>query len=142
MSKLHIFTLTWNGLSKLLDLKPGLEASLSGIDYTWHIRDNGSRDGTIEEIQKWNCKPYAIGHNKDTFAKGMNYLADQLSLKDDDYILLLNNDVVFNDKNSINKMISLQQKTNADVVGAKLLYNGTNKLQHAGVIFRDRKSVV
>lgn len=135
---LHILTLTWNGLSKLQDLKSGLEANLVGLDYTWHIRDNGSKDGTVEAIKDWNAKIYPMSHNKDNFAQGMNYLADQVSLNDEDQILLLNNDVVFNGNNSIGDMLLLQEKTKADVVGARLLYNNTNKLQHAGVIFSDR----
>lgn len=136
---LHILTLTWNGLAKLQTLKPTLEASLANINYTWHIRDNGSKDETLNTVKDWeNTQSYDIGHNRDTFAQGMNYLFEKANPADDDFVLLLNNDVEFGDTTSISKMIDLHFKTKSDVVGARLLYKGTNKLQHAGVIFSDR----
>jgi GT2 family glycosyltransferase len=64
----------------------------------------------------------------------MNYIYNIASPLDNDKIILLNNDVIIDDKNSIKKMMSLL-KDNVGIVGTKLLYTGTNKLQHAGVVF-------
>lgn len=136
--KLHIFTLTWQGEDKIKALQPGLFKNLdeTGLEYIWHVKDNGSKDATVEFLKDLpNTIVYEIGHNRDSFAKGMNYLFEQANPADDDLVLLLNNDVVFNDEISLCKMICLQESSKCDMVGARLLYTDTNKLQHAGVIF-------
>ena len=136
---LHVLTLTWNGLDKLRRLREGLYRNLdtTGIDYTWRIRDNGSTDGTVEEVRTWpKVEMLTINHNRDNFARGMNSLAEMSD--NGDLLLFLNNDVEFFDNESLLKMIKLQDKYKASVVGARLLYNKTNKLQHAGVIFGAR----
>lgn len=148
--KLFIYTLNWNGGDKLINLYNSLYPSVYSFDTYWCIRDNGSKDESVDSLIRhanillYDRKPtiqikdYRIDHNKDNFAQGMNYLFAQSTPNDDDLILLLNNDVVFNDAQSINNMYKLMHKTGAAVVGARLLYNGTNKLQHAGVIFGER----
>src|SRR5690606_396932 len=138
MSKLHIFTLSWNGLDKLKSLKSGLEKSLNNIDYHWHIKSNGCHDGTFDEVSTWGsqttCYPYK--DNNQNFSAGNNYIFNIVKPKDDDYILLLNNDVIFNDSKSLKNIINLfESQKNVGVVGAKLKYINTNKLQHAGVVF-------
>src|SRR5690606_17676762 len=109
-----------------------------------YIRDNGSTDKTVDIVNSWNYlsdyqvenKCFSIDHNRDNFAKGVNFLFNQANPADDDLILLLNNDVIFNDSDSLQNMLNLlQSNKNIGVVGARLLYTNTNKLQHAGVIF-------
>jgi GT2 family glycosyltransferase len=164
--KVHIFTLNWNGADKLEKLQPDFGPGLlnnldqlhiwkklegggrdlvEAVEYEWYIRDNGSTDKSIDLIDKWNTydwlfpiKKFNIGHNRDNFAQGMNFLFDEANPADDDLILLLNNDVEFGDDTSLLKMHNLMKKTGAGIVGARLLYPGTNKLQHAGVIFSER----
>jgi len=66
----------------------------------------------------------------------MNYCFEEASPKDNDHVLLLNNDVIFNDSKSIKQMMSLIDKDNSiGAVGARLLYTNTDELQHAGVVF-------
>lgn len=135
---IHILTLTWNGSEKIGRLKPGLYSNLEGLDFTWHIRDNGSKDNTAELVKSFdNCVLYEIGHNRDSFSAGMNYLFDKANPDDNDLILLLNNDIIFKDSSSVKNMINLQRKTNAGVVGAKLLYKD-GKIQHCGCIMSKR----
>lgn len=133
---LHILTLTWNGLPMLATLNVSMRPALEGLDWKWHIKDNGSVDGTIDEIRKWDggVVPYAYPNNKQSFAEGMNYLFEQANANDEDYILLLNNDVEFMDSDSIRNMIATMTN-DVGAVGARLLFTGTNRLQHAGVIF-------
>lgn len=140
---LHICTLNWNGKNKIDKLLPSIVNATNGVDYFWHMRDHGSKDLTDEDIELWesqaNLKVYKIGHNRNTFSEGMNWLFDQTQPKDDDYILFLNNDVEFGDTESIKSMIKILDKDpNVGIVGARLLYKGTNKLQHGGVIFGQR----
>lgn len=150
---IYVLTLTWNGLDKLKKLKDGLYRNLNNIkldyDPVWCIRDNGSTDGTVEwlnEIKKYGnvaTLPLLIDHNRDNFAQGVNSLVnmvmDDYDLKNStDYFLLLNNDVIFNDDVSLSKMMKLMDEPEVAVVGARLLYMGSNRLQHAGVIFSER----
>ena len=134
---LNIFTLTWNGCARLNKLKESLIPALENIEYTWFIKDNNSDDNTFEVASKWGDKIKIVKYkdNLQNFAEGMNYLFKMASPNDNDDILLLNNDIVFGDIISLQKMLELLKKDNVGVVGARLLYTGTNKLQHAGVIF-------
>jgi GT2 family glycosyltransferase len=134
---LHILTLSFNGLDKLTKLKNSLLPALNG-DYTWLIRDNGSTDNTVATVAEWenNIKVIAYPHNRDNFSAGMNYLFNLASPADNDLVMLLNNDILINDTTSIANMISIINKDiNVGAVGCRLLYTGTNKLQHAGVVF-------
>ena len=136
---LHILTLTWNGSDKLSKLNDSLLPCLDGLDYNWLIKDNDSKDDTLIKVANWenknvNCIQYK--NNLQNFSAGMNFLFKEASPKDDDLILLLNNDVIFQDTTSVRNMINIMNKDQSvGAVGARLLYTNTNKLQHAGVVF-------
>ena len=139
MNKLFIFTLNWEGAEKLKKLYPSLIKSLKDINYEWFIKDNNSKDDSVDYLNSFNNKNIKIikyKNNLQNFAQGMNFLFTEAKPDDEDYVLLLNNDIIFNDSNSIKNMISIMDKDNdVGVVGARLLYTGTDKLQHAGVVF-------
>jgi GT2 family glycosyltransferase len=138
---LHILTLTWNAADKLNKLHTSLIPSLKDIDYKWWIKDNASKDETVKTISTWSetndkivCLPYK--DNRQNFSEGCNFLFNSTGASDSDYIMLLNNDIIFNDTDSIKNMLAIIQNDNSvGMVGARLLYTDTNKLQHAGVVF-------
>lgn len=137
---LHLLTLTWNASDKLSKLKESLLPALSDVDYTWLIKDNASKDDTVKVASSWdgNIKVIPYKDNRQNFSEGMNFLFAEAAPKDNDLVMLLNNDVVFNDKKSIKKMMDIIQKDRSvGVVGARLLYTGTDQLQHAGVVFNN-----
>jgi len=142
MSKLHIYTLSWNGSDKLSLLKDSLMPNLDNVDYSWTIKDNKSTDDTIEKIKSWDnpnirCIPYK--NNLQNFAAGMNFLFNETQPNDNDYILLLNNDVIFKDNISIKNMMNIINKdSGVGCVGARLLFTNSDKIQHAGVVFDGR----
>ena len=152
--KLHIFTLNWNGEYKLKQLEPGLYNNITNktgnsedfkkLKFHWYIKDNGSTDKSVEFLKSLagfkngGINIFETGHNRDNFSQGMNLLFDKANPADDDFILLLNNDVEFADSVSLMHMYNLMQKTNAGIVGARLLYPGTNKLQFCGTIFSSK----
>lgn len=145
MTKLHIMTLNWNGENNLPSLVTSLEKAVValedvGVESRWLVRDNGSKDNSIGVISQFGKEHiiFGIDHNRDSFATGVNYLFKEANAQDDDLLLLLNNDIVIKESNSISKMVDLQRKTKADVVGCRLLFNDSNKLQHCGVIFGKR----
>jgi GT2 family glycosyltransferase len=138
---INVLTLNWNGLDKLKELQPGLEKNLqrTGQKSMWHIRDNGSTDGSKEWLaEQKRVNVLDVDHNRSNFAQGVNSLAADLSTDKDDYFLLLNNDVVFNDDESLARMLKMMKDPEVGIVGARLLYKGTDRLQHAGVIFGPR----
>lgn len=136
---LYIMTLHWNNVEKLKKLHKTLIPNLEqlNIDWQWWIKDNGSTDGSkefLQSIESNKIKIHFRNHNKDSFSSGMNLLFELINPNDEDYILLLNNDLWFNDKNSIKNMISLFNK-DVGIVGARILYPNSNLLQHAGIYF-------
>lgn len=135
---LYLFTLTWNGEDKLSKLKESLMPALDGIDYTWLIKDNDSKDNTVAMASEWGNKVKVIPYknNLQNFSAGMNFLFNEASPSDQDLVILLNNDVILNDKQSIKNMINIiKNDSKVGAVGARLLYTNTDKLQHAGVVF-------
>src|ERR1700678_246426 len=143
MNNLYILTLNWRGKDKLEKLAPTLLASLKdiGCEWAWLVKDNASNDGSIEYLNSLNnpnIKVFAYPNNQQNFSEGCNYLFNEVSPQDNDFIMLLNNDVIFNDTTSIKNMLSIIQKDNSvGMVGARLLYTNTNKLQHSGVVFTE-----
>lgn len=137
---LYLFTLTWNACDKLTKLKESLIPALNGIDYTWIIKDNASNDDTIKVASEWGDKVKVIPYkdNRQNFSAGMNFCFNEASPKDGDLVMLLNNDVIFNDTTSITNMMDvINRDDKVGAVGCRLLYTGTNKLQHAGVVFEN-----
>lgn len=138
---LHLLTLTWNGADKLLKLKESLIPALEGTDYIWWIKDNASKDDTVAMASSWGDKVKVIPYknNLQNFSAGMNFLYHEAKPDDNDLVMLLNNDVIFNDKQSIKNMTSIMEKDpKVGAVGARLLYTGTDLLQHAGVVFHNK----
>jgi GT2 family glycosyltransferase len=135
---LNILTLTWDAANKLSKLHDSLIPALDGIDYKWFIKDNNSKDDTFALASSWGDNIKVIKHkdNRQNFSEGCNLLFHEAAPFDNDYIMLLNNDVIFNDKDSIKNMLSIIKKDNSvGMVGARLLYTDTDQLQHAGVVF-------
>ncbi len=79
---LHIFTLTWNAADKLSRLKESLIPAVQNIDYKWYIKDNASKDNTIEVASKWegNIQVFPYKNSSQNFSEGMNFLSQALSI--------------------------------------------------------------
>lgn len=137
--KVHIFTLTWQGKDKIQKLKTSLLPAVENLDWIWHIKENGSTDGSVEEIKNWNhpnVNLIAYPDNKNNYSQGMNFLFKEANAQDNDLVLTLNNDVIIKDTQSLHNMVNLiAHDPGIGVVGAKLNYTNTNKIQHCGVLF-------
>ena len=134
---IYLLTLTWNNCDKLTKLKDSLLPALYGLDYEWLIKDNASKDNTIEAASTWgnNIKVFPYKDNLQNFSAGMNYLFAEASPKDSDLVILLNNDITINDNKSIKNMIDIINKdSSVGAVGGRLLFTDTNRLQHAGLV--------
>jgi GT2 family glycosyltransferase len=140
-SMLHLLTLSYNGKDKLLPLYNSLFKH--NLQFIWHIKDNGSKDGTVEEFKNINNDRINIiqyPHNKDNYSYGCNFLFKEANPKDDDTILLLNNDVLFtNDINLHNMIFYFDDHKDIGVLGARLLFTNSTKIQHGGVVFPNHR---
>jgi GT2 family glycosyltransferase len=137
MKKLHVFTLNWNGKDLIERLYKTLVPVVESFNYKWWIKDNGSKDGSVEylkSIQGDSVDVLYCSHNTDSFAAGMNILFERAKSEDEDLILLLNNDVYFGDTTSIIEMNKLLTPDTGQI-GARILIPNSNLLQHAGVYF-------
>lgn len=135
---LHILTLTWNAADKLSKLHETLMPALEGIDFKWWIKDNASKDDTVARASTWGDKVVCIPYkdNRQNFSEGCNFLFNEAKPSDNDYVMLLNNDIIFNDTDSIKKMLAIiENDKDVGMVGARLLYTNTDQLQHCGVVF-------
>lgn len=143
---LKILTLSWNGAKKLDRLYNSLIPALQDLPFKWLIKDNGSKDNSLQIIKEWNNDniiSFEYKHNRDNFAEGCNFLFNEACCKEDDLVLLLNNDTIIDNKLSIKNMINLINKDNdVGVVGSKLLYDKSKKIQHAGVVFSTKTGLL
>jgi len=139
---LKIFTLNWKAPELLQNLIASTLPALDGIEYEWYVRDNAASPNSEDSqiLAKYpQIKVLLVDHNRDNFSQGMNSLFNISNAQDDDYILLLNNDVVFKDAASIKNMIKLMDSNSEiGVVGAKLNYKNSKKIQHCGVVFNEQ----
>ena len=145
--KLFILTLSYQGKDKLEKLYPTLINSLTHINYEWWIKNNdGTNDNSSLFINGQNNSKINIidyPNNLESFARGCNFLFAEANPKDDDLVLLLNNDITFNDTSSIQKMINIiNNDDTVGIVGCKLNYNNTNTGQHFGVVFGRERNML
>lgn len=95
------------------------------------IVDNASRDDTLEVVKSFPVRVIANRENLG-FSKGCNQGAKEAK---GSYLLFLNNDTVPLRGWLSPLVAALQDNQAVAVAGSRLLYPGTGKIQHAGVIF-------
>jgi GT2 family glycosyltransferase len=137
---IYILTLTWNAAERLSKLHQSLMPALDGLDWTWLIKSNGCKDNTVAMASDWGDRIKVVSYKDNTqnFSEGMNLLFSEASPSDRDMVLLLNNDIIFNDTQSLQRMVDvLQDDSTVGAVGARLLYTNTNVVQHGGVVFHN-----
>ena len=120
--KIGIVTVTFNSSSVLDDFFTSIEQQ----DYSkfhLYVIDNNSIDDTVSKVENWSFKSKVILKNTNNLgvAAGNNQ-GIKLALKDGcDFVLLLNNDTVFEDK-LLSKLFDTYNTYGSSIVVQKMNY--------------------
>lgn len=133
--KVSVVIPVFNGLEDTRRCLPALAQNTEGVDYEVIVVDNASSDGTPEflkkEAQRWGGRLRVIRHTQNLgFAKGCNAGARAST---GDRVLFLNNDTI-PQPGWLREMVQVMASDDrVGVVGSKLLYPDTKRVQHAGI---------
>lgn len=126
MIDLSVIIVNWNTKKLLLDCLSSIFKQTKGLDYEVIVVDNGSTDGSVEEVEK-RYSDITILRNKTNlgFAKANN---QGIKIARGKYILLLNSDTKIIG-NAMKKLVDFaDSKPNLGVVGPRLLnQNGSHQ---------------
>lgn len=129
MKKIFIIILNWNGKKDTIEcLKSLEELRTPDSELRTIVIDNGSTDGSVEEIQKLTLRlrsgqELKIIENKENlgFAEGNNVGVKYALENGADYVIILNNDTVV-PKNFLNLF-----KNDADIIGPVIKFKHEGK---------------
>ena len=137
--KIGIVTVTYNSSSVLDDFFTSIEQQ-DYSKFNLYVIDNNSIDDTVSKLESWSFKSKVILKNTNNLgvAAGNNQ-GIKLALKDGyDFVLLLNNDTVFEDK-LLSKLIETYYLYGSSIAVPKMNYfSPSNMIWYAGG-FYDRK---
>jgi len=116
MLKVSLVILNWNGIDDTLEcLTSAMKLNAEGLRLEIIVVDNGSTDNSLKELGKIK-EITLIKNNENLGFSGGNNVGIKYALKNEaDYIVVLNNDVTL-EKNSIKELIS--QMASDSTIGA------------------------
>ncbi len=126
MLDLSIIILTFNTKEITLNCLKSIYRSKVKLNFDVWVLDNGSSDGTFEEIVKKYPKVNVQKSENLGFVGGNNLILEKI-YKKSRYCLLLNSDTLVNSESLIN-LVSFSDRLNAGIVSCKLL-NSDNTFQ-------------
>lgn len=132
MKVLVLFT-CYNRRTKTINCINSLNKN-QNINIEFLILDDNSSDGTLEELKKYNNVKILFGDGNSFYSGGMRKLISEAKkdkINKFDYILMVNDDVVFYE-NILNKLIEMEKKYNGVIVGTTVDSKG--KISYGGVV--------
>lgn len=139
--KIGIVTVTFNSSSVLDDFFTSIEQQ-DYSDFNLYIIDNNSLDDTLSKVEGWNFKSKVLLKNTNNLgvAAGNNQ-GIKLALKDGcDFVLLLNNDTIFEDK-LLSKLVETYNTYGSSIVVPKMNYfSPSNMIWYAGGFYNRKKA--
>lgn len=132
--KVGIVMLTWNAHVHTKACLESLFAKTNWPDFEVVIVDNGSTDGTLEDLR--NRKNITLIENGKNlgFVKGCNIGLE--ALDEDADVIFLNNDIVITDPSWIDKLRSTAYRDNATALVGCRLIDPEGRMNHAGAFMR------
>ena len=143
MAKIGVVTITYNSENVLDDFLQCVWKQ-SHSEFMLYIIDNASSDNTKQRLEKENSSRIVrIYNNVNKGVASANNQGIKKALSDKcDYVLLLNNDVVFED-NLFSKLISGILNTKASIVAPKIMYyDSKDIIWFAGSFFNKFKGLI
>ncbi len=141
--KIGVVTVTFNSSSVLDDFFTSIEQQ-DYPDINLYIIDNKSVDDTLLKLENWNFKSKVLLKNNNNLgvATGNNQ-GIKLALKDDcKFVLLLNNDTVFEGK-LISKLVETSNIYGSSIVVPKINYfSSPNVIWYAGGFYNKKKALL
>jgi GT2 family glycosyltransferase len=132
--KVSIIILNWNGKEDTIECLESLK-HLTYPNYEIMLVDNGSKDGSLECFrERYPDIEILENENNLGFAEGNNVGIKKLLSRDEDYIMLLNNDTIVEPSflDELTKVI--ESDPTIGIVGPKVYYyDEPNKIQTAGI---------
>ncbi len=125
---------------KLSFFQPCMESLLKKTAYPHYeviVVDNQSADPAVIAYYQHLLATYPEKVRLRHYEKEFNYAAvnnDAARWARGEYLLLLNNDVQILQENWLDEMLAMGQRQEVGIVGARLVYPMTGRIQHAGVI--------
>jgi len=134
MKKVTIIILNWNGKNISINCIKSLIKNTDYNNYKIIFVDNGSTDGSVQAIKKLFPKIDIIANEKNLgFPKGMNIGIRFAKKKyNPDYFLLLNNDIVFCQKNWLKELISVFDEDQQIGIANPILLFPNGEIQRVG----------
>ncbi len=139
--KIGLVTVTFNSEEVLPDFLDSVSAQTHD-NYTLYVVDNASVDKTLEGLRYFPKEKIHITPNKDNLgvAAGNNQGIEQALADGCDYVLLINNDTLFEDQLLEKSLsVSLTQK-NSMVVPKMMYHDQPNMIWYAGGFFDKKKA--
>ena len=139
--KIGVVTVTYNSSSVLEDFFTSIE-NLAYPDFNLYVIDNASSDDTISKIEDWSFESKILLKNTNNLgvAAGNNQ-GIKLALKDNcDFVLLLNNDTVFENQ-LLSKLLDTYRTYGSSIVVPKMNYfSPSNMIWYAGGFYNRKKA--
>jgi GT2 family glycosyltransferase len=139
--KIGVVTVTYNSSAVLDDFFKSIE-SQDHSDFLLYVVDNASTDDTISKVEKWNFKSKTLLKNKNNLGvAAANNQGIKLALKADcDFVMLLNNDTVFEDS-LLSKLIRSYHIYGSSILVPKMNYfSPSNTIWYAGGFYNRKKA--
>ena len=101
------------------------------------VFDNGSSDGTVEELKQWGRLRVVVNGTNSGYARGKNALVD---LARGEYVLLLDDDILVSNQDVVSECLAfVAQRPNVAFVSVPLVNEGQARTPHYGLYFTQIK---
>jgi GT2 family glycosyltransferase len=140
--KVTIIILNWNGKEDTIECLESLK-HITYPNYEILLVDNGSTDGSVECFREQypGMEIIETGDNLG-FAEGNNVGIRRAMDEGADYVLLLNNDTVVDTEFLGELVYTAKTHTKAGIVGPKIYFYNTNRIQSCGGIISLYRGIV
>jgi hypothetical protein len=128
MKRVAIIILNYNGMKLKFNGKSILQLCLNSLGRTQYdnyrvvVQDDHSTDNSVKFLESKDVDIIALEKNINHFSK-QNNIAIRYSIKkfNPDYFVLLNDDIIVNDRNWLSKLVYAAERTGAGVIGCSFV---------------------